>query len=239
MDDPGLEERRRLLHSYIARWEGPSAGTSPLDHVRNRLSPATRHKMREAATTVLAPLERKKASRYPLPVKLHLGSGRNHLAGWVNVDLAGQGADLSWDIRHPLPFPPDSAEAVFMEHVLEHVSYSDALRVLGHVRLVLRPGGILRVGVPDAGLYARSYVDDGEGFIERERPGRPTKMLALREAFQQYGHVSAYDAETLVLVMDEGGFPGAEIMAPSVSRLDPAPDLERRWSESVYAEVVT
>jgi hypothetical protein len=70
------------------------------------------------------------------------------------------------------------------------------------------------------------------------RWGRPTPMLALREVFQEHAHVSAYDAETLLLVLREGGFPGATVVPGGTSELlDDVPDLAERIPETVYAEV--
>jgi len=50
--------------------------------------------------------------------------------------------------------------------------------------------------------------------------------------------VSAWDGETLVLVIGSVGFTGAEVMPGGTSRLDPAPDSPERIPESVYVEAV-
>ena len=155
----------------------------------------------------------------------------------MNVDLVGARADVTWDLRRPLPFPDDSADAVFLEHVLEHMTVAEGMAVLRHAYTVLAPGGVLRVGVPDAGLYACSYVG-GDGAIDQLRPGRPTRMLALAEVFQEHGHVSAWDGETLVLVIGSVGFTGAEVMPGGTSQIEPAPDSPARIPESVYVEAV-
>ena len=118
---------------------------------------------------------------------------------------------MAWDLRHPLPFPDGSAEAVFLEHVLEHMTVAEGMVVLRHCLRVLAPGGVVRVGVPDAGRYARSYAE-GTGTIDELRPGRPTRMLALGEVFQEHGHVSAWDGETLALVVAAVGFESAAEM---------------------------
>lgn len=189
------------------------------------------------AARLLAPRERRKAERLAqgAPLKLHLGSGGRRPAGWVNVDIVGMDADLYWDLTRPLPFPDGVAEAVFLEHVLEHFPLAQVLEMLAEARRVLASGGIVRVGVPDFGRYLESYAGD-RTFVERERPGRPTALLAVGEVAQAHGHRSVWDAETLELVLTEAGFEQVRRRAFGDSDLEPAPDSPHRESETVYAE---
>jgi len=188
-------------------------------------------------TDLLAPLERRKAKRLTQtrPLLLHLGSGAHRLPGWVNVDLVGMGPDLRWDLTRRLPFPDASAQAVFVEHVLEHFPLVTVLDLLREFRRVLAPGGIVRAGVPDFGRYAESYAGD-RAFLERQRPGRPTPLLALAEVAHGHGHRSLWDAETLDRVLTDSGFDDVSRRHFGDSALDPAPDSPAREGESVYAE---
>ena len=212
------------------------------DLVRPFMSASVRLRAKQAVTMAVLPLARRNArgqsaQSTATPLKLHLGSGGNNLSGWVNIDLVGARADVAWDLRRPLPFADRVAGAVFLEHVLEHMTVAEGMEVLRHAFRVLAPGGVIRIGVPDAGLYARSYVG-GDGAIDELRPGRPTRMLALGEVFQEHGHVSAWDGETLALVVDAVGFTGAKVMPGGKSQIAPAPDSADRIPESVYVEAV-
>ena len=235
--DPEVE----LLHWYIEKYETPYGqstlrGAGLLRHV---MPPAARLAAKQRATRALAPGARRKAARLLQsggPVRLHLGCGWNKLPGWHNVDLVGGKVDLVWDIRQPLPYPRESVDVVFMEHVLEHLRYGESLVVLNHVRRVLKPGGVLRVGVPDAGWYSRLYVEEPDE-VRTMRWGRPTAMLALREVFQEHGHVSAFDAETLDLLLTAAGFDGMKQQPPGQSELlNDVPDMRERWEETLYME---
>lgn len=203
------------------------------------MSPAARLHAKQLATAAVSPYVRRQARRFHQvsPLRLHLGSGGNNLEGWVNVDLVGARADLSWDLRRPLPFRPASVEAVFLEHVLEHLTVESGIAMLENFRPVLMPGGVLRVGVPDAGLYATSYVKDSS-VLDELRPGRPTRMLALGEVFQEHGHLSAWDGETLCLAVGEAGYESAQVMPGGISRIVPAPDSATRIPETVYVEAL-
>jgi len=169
------------------------------------------------------------------PLRLHLGSGGHPLEGWVNVDVLGMGPDVHWDLRRRLPFPDGSAEAVFLEHVIEHFTLADDLALLAECRRVLAPAGIVRLGVPDFGRYMESYATDG-AFLEQQRPGRPTRLLAAAEVALAHGHRSVWDCETLELTLREAGFVDCRCRPWGDSSLDPAPDSALREPESVYAE---
>src|ERR1017187_9510311 len=74
-------------------------------------------------TDLVRARERRKAAaiaRQP-GIRLHLGSGGERKAGWVNVDLLGDPVDVAWNLASPLPFAPESVDAVFHEHLLEHL----------------------------------------------------------------------------------------------------------------------
>lgn len=242
-DEPTQTETPvELLHWYIEKYES-AYGQSTLpgaDQLRRVMSPAARLRAKQVATNAQAPRARRQAAALVESlesVNLHLGCGWNRLDGWINIDLVGGKTDLAWDLRRPLPFARGSVDAVFLEHVFEHMTYSETLTVLGHVKRVLKPGGVLRVGVPDAGMYARWYSRDARG-LQDFRWGRATAMLALREVFQEHAHVAAYDEETLLLVLEAGGFPGARATEAGHSDLlDAAPDMPERWEETVYVEV--
>jgi predicted SAM-dependent methyltransferase len=230
------EISRYLEEREAARTRGLERGRSA--RLLRRVSTfELRQRAKVSGTRLLAPLERRKARDLAAqtPLRLHLGSGAHRLTGWVNVDILGMSPDLHWDLTRRLPFEEGSAEAVFLEHVLEHFPLDAVLSMLAESRRVLAPGGVIRAGVPDFGRYLESYAGD-RAFIERERPGRPTPLLAVAEVALSHGHRSVWDAETLELVLAESGFESVQRRSFGDSALDPAPDSPQRESETVYAE---
>jgi len=130
------------------------------------------------------------------PLRLHLGCGSAYKEGWVNIDLAGTRVDLPWDLRRPLPFASGSIDAIFHEHLLEHLTYAQGLELHQRCRLLLRPGGVLRIGVPDAGAALRSYAaPEPPGSWQSER--WPTPLARIASLTYDHGHRAIYDAETL------------------------------------------
>ncbi len=77
-------------------------------------------------------------------MNLNVGAGNYPLEGFINLDLP------DFDMTNiPWSYPSDSIDICVMSHVLEHVTYRQARRVLREVRRVLRPGGILHISTPN------------------------------------------------------------------------------------------
>ena len=188
----------------------------------------------------MRPVARRRARQLATRADLllvNLGSGSRLVDGWKNVDLAGMGADLAWDLRRALPFPPGSVDGVLLEHVLEHFTAAEALALVSRVHAVLKPGGVLRASVPDFGRYMQSYAGDAQ-FVHQNRPERPTLLLAVAEVITCHGHRSAWDGETLCSVLREVGFTECAERAFGDSHFEPAPDAPDRKLESLYVEGV-
>lgn len=189
-------------------------------------------------TRVVGPLQRVRAARALRGCsRLHLGSGPNHLHSWINVDVLGWRVDVAWDLCRPLPFPGGGIEAVFTEHVLEHLRFDDACRLLREAHRVLRPGGVLRVVVPDAGRFMRSYADS-DGWLADLRPAASTPMMAVCDVVYRHGHRSAWDAHTLTRLLRELGFTTVRERRYGESDILPCPDLQGRAEESLYVEAI-
>lgn len=172
-------------------------------------------------------------------LRLHLASGERVLPGWHNIDLAGSQADFLWDLRRPLPVDAGTATAIFSEHFMEHVPLPGAAQLFRRCFELMAPGGVIRMGVPDFSAYFRDYASGG-GMIERARPGRPTRMVALNELVYSYGHACLWDFETMGGLMTEVGFVEARECRYGDSRLDPVPDWDYRSKHepTLYVEAI-
>jgi predicted SAM-dependent methyltransferase len=62
------------------------------------------------------------------------------------------------DLRKGIPAPDDSVDVVYHSQVLEHIDRDVAPRFLRECLRVLKPGGVLRVVVPDLERAARDYL---------------------------------------------------------------------------------
>jgi predicted SAM-dependent methyltransferase len=100
-------------------------------------------------------------------IKLHIG-GREKRDGWAILDaLPGPAVDYVGNCTD-LSFLSDASCAeVYASHVLEHLGYDIELpKTLAGIYRVLKPGGRLRVSVPDLEMLCRMFLEsslDGEG----------------------------------------------------------------------------
>lgn len=98
---------------------------------------------------------------------------------------------------------------------------------------MLAPGGVLRIGVPDAGLCLDSYAGNADPDWARSRP---TGMLAVQSLFYEHGHRSMWDAETLTLACRAAGFAEARHTPAGESWIAPCPDSPERADGTLYVE---
>jgi SAM-dependent methyltransferase len=80
---------------------------------------------------------------------LHWGCGPTVAAGWVNSDRDDHGQDHVGDIRDGLPFDDGTFDHVVSHHALQMLGWPEVISALGELRRVTRPGGWLRLSVPD------------------------------------------------------------------------------------------
>jgi predicted SAM-dependent methyltransferase len=178
-------------------------------------------------------------------VKLHLGCGKRIMPGWTNIDcFAAEGITYECDFREPLPFSDGAVVMLYSEHVLEHLHESDAYSLLSEMYRILAPGGKIRLGMPDAELFIRAYVENDHSFFEKAQnigsPTRPldTRMKIINQMARMGGHHHyAWDFETLRLAMERAGFCHITQGTSGTSRYDGlCLDDPAHAFETLYAE---
>ena len=171
-------------------------------------------------------------------LQLHIGCGPVIKNGWVNIDISPQ-ADVTLDVREPLPFRENSCSIVYSEHFLEHIDYPEqTFAFLKECYRVLEPGGLFSVGVPDTELPIAAYLgltDDSIFRLAKERwhpAWCQTEMEHLNYHFRQgQQHRFAYDFKTLAKALASAGF--QEIRRRDFS---PALDSEDRKIGTLYVD---
>lgn len=179
------------------------------------------------------------------PRFLNLGSGPRGLDDphWVNVDgFHDQNVHFLLDFGRPLPFERETFDGVFCEHVLEHFTQEDGERLTREVHRILRPGGCLRIVVPDADLLLRRYVSARADLVGRRAPEAGSTPMEIVNTYfrQRYEHQFLYDWETLDLMLERAGFTTRVRVAAQEAQNCPeiALDDERYVWESLYVEAV-
>jgi predicted SAM-dependent methyltransferase len=150
------------------------------------------------------------------PYLLNLGCGPHIYPGWVNADdyapkrrLRERQFRPNWhlDITKPWKCSDDRWDGIFTEHVIEHVTYSQAMFVLRECLRTLKLGTWLRISVPDLAKYVRVYREEAEASLPLSFPH---PALAVSFLTQMHLHKSTWDSDLMIKVLTELGFKDAQ-----------------------------
>jgi predicted SAM-dependent methyltransferase len=178
------------------------------------------------------------------PLFLNVGSGPRGVddGHWVNVDgFRDQNVHYMVDLSRPLPFPSESFDGVFCEHVMEHFSLADGEKIAREIHRLLRLGGCFRIIVPDAELVLRRYFDAPDEIVAWRGTGAETPMEIVNLYFRQrYEHQFVYDWPTLKKMLSRAGF--AVVYRSAFGRAEQCravilDDQKYEW-ESLYVEAL-
>lgn len=98
--------------------------------------------------------------------RLNWGCGGVGEPGWINTDAKdGPGIDFTADILEGLPLEDNSMDYVVSIHALPEISYDTQVPVLAELRRVLRPGGTLRLALPDLEKIVAAYQRGDRDFF--------------------------------------------------------------------------
>jgi SAM-dependent methyltransferase len=102
----------------------------------------------------------------PTVRRLNWGCGTEPPEGWINCDVKeGAGIDLSCDIRDGLPLEADSIDYAVSIHALPELAYPEVEPALKELHRVLKPGGALRLGLPDLEKAMQAYREGDVGYF--------------------------------------------------------------------------
>ncbi len=158
-------------------------------------------------------LRSSKIARYrqAQPLKVYYGCGDIRQPGYVNVDLRWTPAvdvigNLTWCSRKFA----NRCDEVYVSHVLEHygnpgranrASGDTVLGALQKIHTMIKPGGGVRLAVPDFRALARLY-------IEKHLPLNPRLLGRVygEQDYPQNYHKCGFDIDFLSCCLQETGF---------------------------------
>lgn len=187
---------------------------------------------------------------------INLGCGPIVTKGMINIDFFFEkGIDYGADLRYPLRIPSESIDGIICEHTFEHLDYSSDLQMFQECYRILKPGGVFRIILPDLSLFLKAYVNNDENWFKewermyfttskdsnRAKRKLKTHLEAVSFVMQEYGHISAWDFNTLKAYLSEVGFTTieqTEWRQGKVSELLIDTDMDTRKHVSIYLEAV-
>lgn len=150
-------------------------------------------------------------------VRLNVGAGDRHIPGYVSIDIK-TGTDA-----RKLPYADASVDEVYASHLLEHFDYETVPAVLAEWVRVLRPGGLLRVSVPDVEKFCKERNQINSFQWDR--------ILLGGHSDANDRHGSVYDAHKLRQILGMAGIGGVDTFEPfanDCSRLPVSLNMEGR-----------
>ena len=84
---------------------------------------------------------------------------------WIGVDWENADYNINLKSFDELPFKDNSKRAIYSAHVFEHLGYDAVEKVLSECHRILVDGGVIRIEVPDAGLFVEAYKNDDAEFL--------------------------------------------------------------------------
>ncbi len=147
----------------------------------------------------------RKFKKKPLPQKdkilIHIGCGDLNDKRYINVD-----SRPGWHIDYVdaieninKRFPENHADLIYACHVLEHVSHLKLVETLKRLRMCLKPGGVLRLSVPNFETIISMYN-------EQKNINDIVAPLMGGQGYVGNYHASTFDSEHLKKLLLKSGF---------------------------------
>lgn len=201
-------------------------------------------------------------------MKLNLGCGPVQPPGWINVDGSNRAwlaSRLPWvdrllvtlclipptefntqtfhaNLQRRFPWQDSSAEKIYMGELLEHLTREEGIHVVRECYRVLKPGGILRIRVPDNTHFWKNYLEEYEKI--KQQPMEKWTLahtrwveMYFREIcvsrplpWQSMGHFHKwmYDEVSLIQLLVSAGFQNVERKSLHQSRIPDIKKIETR-----------
>ncbi|GFK94871.1 hypothetical protein NNJEOMEG_02719 [Fundidesulfovibrio magnetotacticus] len=128
-----------------------------------------------------------------------------------------------WNTR----LPSGVYDVVYTSHTLEHVPHFKIEQSMAEINRIMRPGGLLRISVPDLEKAARAYLEKDKSYFCNEDTIHPADHLGFGSMFMNqvispghqtlafdsaleplgsYAHTYNYDFEMLRILLEKWGF---------------------------------
>ncbi len=169
---------------------------------------------------------------------INAGCGPIKLPGWINVDISTQHSpDVLGNV---LELEFEDVDAIWSSHSLEHYAYPyGVVKALSNFYKWLKPGGILRIGVPDVDQAVRLYMAGrAQDLYGKEFKGfyyKDTQAERLTFFFREWEHTIMFDKELLTALLVDAGFSKIWVCQPNNS-LIPDFNHDRFIPESLFME---
>jgi predicted SAM-dependent methyltransferase len=172
--------------------------------------------------------------------RLNWGCGGHTLPGWINSDQKeAPDIDLTCDIAQGLPLETGSIDYAVSIHALPEVPLDRIVPVLAELRRVLKPGGVLRLALPDLlkGVAAYQRGDRDYFLVPDEDARRLGAKLIVQLIWYGYSR-TLFVPEFVEEMLQKAGFARVEhcTYRQTSTPFSEIIDLDNREAESLFVE---
>ncbi len=137
--------------------------------------------------------------RWVHPIAYKLSGANQFYTREYYCDTLSNNFFVHHNLNYSLPLPEESVDFIYSSHFLEHMEPQNARRLLNECLRALKPGGVIRVGIPDL-EYAWELYRQGE----KEKMLHDYFFCGGDTGFSR--HRYAYDFDMLKSLLTEIGF---------------------------------
>jgi predicted SAM-dependent methyltransferase len=184
---------------------------------------------------------------------LNLGCGATRPAPpWINIDdlhsqfpnagcperrnMDAEPNYLNHDLINTMPFDDNTVDGILASHLIEHLVLMEALDLIDECYRVLRPEGVLRIGVPCPKKFHEGTIagktDWGEPFHLNR--GKTTNMMNYALFF--HGHKQVLGADSIFCMLFDAGFRQYVEKAFTHTWMTPLADFDNRPEFTLFVE---
>ena len=148
------------------------------------------------------------------PLLVHIGCGNVYHPDFVNVDARNfpHVHHVTDNLFKLDMFGNAQADLIYMCHLFEHVKREERENVLREMQRVLKPGGVLRISVPDFDKLLAIYNDNGQDMRTIEDP------LMGAQTYDYNYHYSAFNKALLSDLLLSAGFSTVREWDPATAK---------------------
>jgi glycosyltransferase involved in cell wall biosynthesis/predicted SAM-dependent methyltransferase len=133
---------------------------------------------------------------------------------WINLDIldlnqyaSQNGLDfIQSDASKKLPFLDCTVDFIITSHFMEHISRGEGKNFLKECFRIMKPGGIIRITIPDTKKIIGTYPNIKNTFTENEGVKDAEDDAEALWNFLTAGHKTAYDSVSMIMKLNVAGF---------------------------------
>ena len=193
--------------------------------------------------------------------KLHLGCGPYVMKEWLNTDIQCKSPGICYlDAGKNYPYPDESFEYIYSEHLFEHLSIKEQIVMLQECFRILKKNGYIRIAMPNfhflMDLYMhpekeinRKYLEWSYNLFSTESQNIGTKehnypIYVINNFFHLWGHKFIHTPDSFIQMAKNIGFDKIHICPIGKSNIPYFIDIEKhhqsipKWANDLETFVI-